>query len=204
MVNLEKIKKIKKKKNFFKIFLKFFSHFFSAQSTDSFARKKMHSHWGSTYDLANEKSLKIKNEQNFQRSTMPEWFKPNYHNYHTGTYKTDHTENMGIHGDNPRDKFNQTARQLPNKFHNDNYEIGLGTAKSSAFIPGYSGHIPVNQRIPDDTRTKDPYFKVAKTNHMLNYKSRVPNYSGYVPMNSSNIKGVTRPNCLTTQGESFA
>ena len=164
----------------------------------------MFSHWGSTYDSENEKSLKIKTEQNFQRTTMPERFKSNYHNYHVGSYKTDYIQNLGIHGDNPRDKFLQTTQKLPNKFHSDNYEVALGTTKSSSFIPGYSGHLPVNTKQAQDTLIKDPYFKVAKTNHMLNYRTRVPNYSGYTPLNSQNIKGVTRPYCLTTHHESFA
>ena len=93
---------------------------------------------------------------------------------------------------------------MTNKLHNDNLDVALGTTKGSSLIPGYSGHIPINRREPQDTLANDPYFKNAKTNHMLSYKTRIPNYSGYIPFNSNNIKGSIRSNCLSVQGESFS
>ena len=42
-----------------------------------------------------------------------------------------------------------------------------------------------------------------KTNHMLNYKFRLPNCQVYIPSNPSNIKGNPRQFCLSTKGETF-
>ena len=107
---------------------------------------------------------------------------------------------MGIHGDVPFEKF--FLKNQP-KMHSSNYELSLGTTKPTNFIPGYGGFIPVNKFTVYNDRVKDPYFNVIKTNHMLNYKVRLPNYQGYIPQNPQNIKGNPRPFCLSTKGESF-
>lgn len=62
----------------------------------------------------------------------------------------------------------------------------------------------MNQTKFNSTGTYDPYFKVSKTNHMLNYKAKIPGYKGYVPLDPINIKGNMRPYCLSTKDEAFA
>jgi hypothetical protein len=49
----------------------------------------------------------------------------------------------------------------------------------------------------------DPYFNFGKTNHLLNYNTRIVGHKGYRPVNQVNIKGNIRPYCLSTEGESF-
>lgn len=145
--------------------------------------------------------MQIKSEKNFTKSEIPDWFKNKYHDYHIGKYVTEHTNGFGIHGDNPKEKFNQTT--VPGKLFSDSYDISLGTTKSSNYIPGYQGHIPFNKHSPNGTLLNDPYFRVGKTNHVLNYKIRLPNYSGHIPSTSINIKGNIRPYCLSTKDEKF-
>jgi hypothetical protein len=42
-----------------------------------------------------------------------------------------------------------------------------------------------------------------KQNIVENYCVKLPGYSGHMPMSSVNDRGIPRPNCLDTQGESF-
>ena len=65
------------------------------------------------------------------------------------------------------------------------------------------GFIPVNDLPVYDTHSKDPFINVLKTNHIDNYKTRIPGYQGHVPANPSNIKGNLRPYCLSSEGEKF-
>jgi hypothetical protein len=50
---------------------------------------------------------------------------------------------------------------------------------------------------------EDPYFKLGKASHLLNYNTRVVGFQGYRPTNQQNIKGNIRPYCLSTEGETF-
>lgn len=178
------------------------------QSSDTFNRRNMFSNWTTTYGAENTKVMQMKTQYPNVKGEINPLFINKYHQYHVGFFNTEHTKSMGIHGDKPTDKFNQQSRmndtQTGGKLYSDNYQIGLGTTKASTFIPGYSGHIPINGMEEKGTVSGDPYFNVSKTNHLLNYKVRVPGYKGYVPMNSHNIKGVTRPYCLSTKEETFA
>ncbi len=159
----------------------------------------MISHWQTTYQSDCSKT------GGFQASSIPVWLKKDYHSYHRATYKTDHTESMGAFGDTPHDKFAKTVRNgQVDKVFFDNHEVAEGSTKMSNFVPGYSGHIPHDFSRTKETAINDPYFQNAKTNHMLNYKVKVPYYSGYAPLNPKNYKGQTRPYCLTTQGEKFS
>jgi hypothetical protein len=133
------------------------------------------------------------------------WFKKDYHIYHRTTYKTDHTESMGIYGDNPHDKFSKTlCNSQVDKVFFDNYQVAEGSSKMSNFLPGYAGHIPRDFSKTHDTLITDPYFQTGKTNHTLNYKLRIPRYSGHIPLNSQNYKGNPRPFCLSTESEKFS
>lgn len=44
----------------------------------------------------------------------------------------------------------------------------------------------------------DPYFKVNKANHVINYRGEIPRYQGHRPIESTNTK-ITRPYCLSTK-----
>ena len=107
---------------------------------------------------------------------------------------------MGFQGDIPYNKFFLKNQQ---KLHSGNYRVGKDTTKPTSFIPGYGGFIPENDFNINFDRIRDPYFSLNKTNHMLNYKVRLPNYQGYKPLNPGNIKGNPRPFCLSTEGETF-
>jgi hypothetical protein len=63
--------------------------------------------------------------------------------------------------------------------------------------------MPVNKLPKIDDKLNDPYFNLGKTNHLLNYHTRVVTYQGAKPTNQVNIKGNIRPYCLSTEGETF-
>lgn len=63
--------------------------------------------------------------------------------------------------------------------------------------------MPKNNQVRHQTSSTDPYTNVSKTNHILNYKTRVPKYQGATSINTTNIKGNPRPYCLSTRNESF-
>lgn len=160
----------------------------------------MLSHWQTTYQADCSQ-----NTGAFQKSVIPGWFKKDYHTYHKTIYKTDHTQSIGIYGDNPSDKFTRTVRNgTVDKFFFDNQDVAEGSTKMSNFIPGYSGFIPKDYKRPNETAINDPLIKYSKTNHLLNYKLRIPYYSGHIPLNAKNHKGNARPFCLSTQGEKFS
>jgi len=175
-----------------------------AASTDSFARKKMFSNYTTTYDYDNavvQENLK----NNFKKAEIPDLFKAKYHNYNKGTYSSEYTGTFGSHGDVPKDKFFNTSQNPTNlsKYYSDNYDIGKGTAKHTNQIVGYKGFMPVNNIQNKETHSKDSFINVMKTNHLDNYKTRIPGYAGHIPMNSINIKGNLRPNCLSTKDEKY-
>lgn len=114
-------------------------------------------------------------------------------------------KSIGIYGDNPIDKFTNTTQTFNQTklFYNDNHQVGLGTTKTTTHIPGYSGFIPRNKQKVEFSNEKDSYVSVNKANHMINYNIRLPGYKGYLSKNPENIKGVSRPFCLSTKGEMF-
>jgi hypothetical protein len=165
----------------------------------------MFSNWETTYDSDNSKVKKLIEKNGNQQAKMPVWFKSNYHNYHKTSYNTEVSQGIGLHGDNPKDKFKSDhSKQVDGKLHSDNYNIALGTSKANNFIPGYSGYISYNKTNYNDSMVKDPYFKLAKTNHVINYNVKLSGYGGHVPKNPNNIKGSIRPNCLSINGEKFS
>lgn len=111
---------------------------------------------------------------------------------------------MGLLGENPFSKLdNQTQKFNGTQLtFNDNFMLGLGTAKTTTHIPGYCGFIPTNQQDSKIIKV-DPITQYPKTNHSLNYNLRLPGYSGYKPTNSVNIKGEPRPYCLSVKDEKF-
>lgn len=165
----------------------------------------MFSNWTSTYDATNNSMFNTLNEKGFHKDSKQSWFENTYHSYHRGSYETEHMKKIGVHGDNPIDKFNLTNNtELKDKLYSDSHDLNIGTTKTSKFIPGYSGFIPVNNIEFKNNVEIDPYFKIAKTNHRLTYNVRLPGYKGYIPSNPQNIKGTIRPYCLSTNGETFS
>jgi hypothetical protein len=164
----------------------------------------MFSNWTTTYNEANKEMTQNLDKIN-PRSEIPEWFKSKYHDYHNGFYHTEHTKSLGIYGDNPTEKFfpDEKNKQVQGKLNSDNFELSRGTTKASSSLPGFLGHIPVNKK-EAPVNKEDSYFNVLKTNHRLNYNVKVPGYKGYVPKNPQNIKGNTRPYCLSTENETFS
>lgn len=146
-----------------------------------------------------------KKEIEFVPSKVFEIYKPKYHQYHKTFYNTENVKSIGIHGDKPVEKFTNDTQKFNGQSlqYSDNYNIGLGSTKTTCHIPGYSGFIPKNSQPYNYSKLADPFTNVGNTNHMLNYKIRVPRYGGYISTNSNNIKGNPRPFCLTTKGETF-
>jgi hypothetical protein len=164
----------------------------------------MFSNWTTTYDASNNQMFSTISENGFRKEGIKDWFKNNYNTYHRGNYETEFMKKIGVHGDKPTDKFKLTNDSgLKDKLYSDSYDINIGTTKTSNFIPGYSGFIPVNNAESKNTILNDAYFKIGKTNHRLNYNVRLPGYKGYIPTNPQNIKGNIRPYCLSTNGETF-
>lgn len=62
------------------------------------------------------------------------------------------------------------------------------------------GFIPSNTHKFKDTIKNDPYFKINKTNHIINYRGEIPGYQGHRPIDSKNII-IARPYCLSTKKE---
>lgn len=167
-------------------------------------RKRCFSQWKTTYTADNE-NMSVKKEKEFTQSKIMDLYRPKYHNYHKTFYNTENVKSIGIHGDVPFEKFfNNTQRSNGTSLlYNDNHLLGLGTTKTNLQIPGYAGFMPKNQQNKHTTNLNDPYTNVNKTNHILNYKTRVPRYQGHMSINPVNIKGNPRPYCLSTQDETF-
>lgn len=144
-------------------------------------------------------------EKEFVPSKNVEHFKPKYHNYHKSFYNTENVKSVGIYGDKPIEKFFNPTQTFNGDvlLYNDNYNLGMGSTKTTFQIPGYAGFMPKNQQHKHETNIQDPYTKIQKTNHILNYKTRVPRYQGSLSINPTNIKGNPRPYCLSTGQETF-
>lgn len=147
--------------------------------------------------------MSTRKDKEFSNSKINNYFVPKYHNYHKTFYNTENVKSIGIHGDNPYEKFFNPTQQFNNTqlLYNDNFILGKGTSKTTFNLPGYGGFLPKNQQQKHNTNITDPYSNLLKTNHILNYKVRVPRYQGHMSINPVNIKGNPRPYCLSTEGE---
>ena len=158
-------------------------------------RKAAFSNWTSSYDNDNKVAEEAKSKYDFKPSEIDDHFKARYHKYHPAYYRTEATQYQGLYGDNPFEKF--FLHDQP-KIHSSNYKIGLGTTKpTTAFIPGYQGHIPVNRLEYHNERIYYPYFNANKANHILNYSPDIPNYMGYKPSSVMNFKSDTKTSFLS-------
>ena len=103
----------------------------------------MFSNW-ETQNNADSKIVQNNINKGGQSKTeIKDWFKNKYHPYQTGYFKTEHHDNFGIHGEEPRDKFFNRTQKL-DKQYSDNFDIGNGTTKTTNHIPGYLGNFYSN------------------------------------------------------------
>ena len=89
---------------------------------------------------------------------------------------------------------------------NQNHELTAGTTKTTTHIPGYNGFIPKTDFNPDAVNqagTLGARETIIKQNIIENYQVKLPGYQGHKPMNGVNERGLARPNCLNTTGETF-
>lgn len=117
-------------------------------------------------------------------------------------FQTEFQKSIGTYGHNPRAKLPHDAEFQGNEHH----ELTVGTTKTTTHIPGYNGFIPktdFNPMAVQQATTLAARNTIVKQNMIENYCVKVPGYSGHKPMSSINEKGVIRPNCLNTAGESF-
>jgi hypothetical protein len=96
----------------------------------------MFNNWETTYNADNKKMEE--NKGTYEKTEIPEWFKNKYHNYHRANYGGENIKSIGVYGDKPTDKFLDKT-QVSGKLYNDNYDIALGTTKTTNHIPGYTG-----------------------------------------------------------------
>jgi hypothetical protein len=98
----------------------------------------MFSNW-ETQNKADNKIVKENlSKGEYKKAEIPDWFKNKYHPYQTGYFRTEHYDNLGIYGENPRDKFFNRTQKL-NKLYSDNFDIAQGTSKTTDLLPGYGG-----------------------------------------------------------------
>lgn len=100
----------------------------------------MISNWKTTYTSDNENMAENLNNISYKKSTIPAWFKHDYHTYHRTNYQGESIKSYGVHGDKPIDKFFDRSQGLE-KLYSDNYNLSAGTTKNTVFIPGYSGKL---------------------------------------------------------------
>lgn len=90
---------------------------------------------------------------------------------------------------------------------NEVHELTVGTTKVTSHIPGYNGYIPksdFNDKALQQSKLQGASRNtIVKQNIVENYSVKLPGYSGHMPMSTINDRGTIRPNCLSTQGESF-
>ena len=83
----------------------------------------------------------------------------------------------------------------------------MGTTKVTSHIPGYNGFFPksdFNSKALEQSKLDNKNRNtIVKQNIIENYCVKLPGYNGHIPMSSVNDRGNPRPNCLSTDGESF-
>ena len=146
-----------------------------------------------------------KSQREYSNSKIVDHFMPKYHTYHKTFYNSENVKSIGVHGDKPYEKFFNPTQKFEENIlmYNDNFILGKGTTKTSFYVPGYAGFIPKNQFKKHETNLNDPFSNIQKTNHILNYKTKIPRYQGHMSINPLNIKGNPRPFCLSTEGETY-
>ena len=89
---------------------------------------------------------------------------------------------------------------------NEQHELAMGTTKITNHVPGYNGFIPktdLNANALEQGRCNNARGTIIKQNIVENYSVKIPGYKGHKPMSVANDRGVIRPQCLSTAGESF-
>ena len=115
-----------------------------------------------------------------------------------GLYQSEHQQS---YGEDPNKIVPIQAVKLPPNLK----EQTEGTTKRTTHLPGYTGFIPkcdINESASKQAVLESPRV-YERTNILQNYHTRLPGYAGHSPMTAKNVKGVTRPLCLGTEGEKY-
>lgn len=117
--------------------------------------------------------------------------------------QTEFNISYGAHGDDPRTKLPHDATKQTHAPH----ELTMGTTQVTTHLPGYSGFIPksdFNQRAVEQSKLEGRNrTTIVKENIVENFAVRISGYGGHQPLSSANDRGVIRPHCLSTEGETF-
>lgn len=85
-------------------------------------------------------------------------------------------------------------------------QLNIGTVKTTANIPGYTGFIPktdFNEKAVGQSMVEATRNTIVKQNIVENYQVKLPGYQGHKPMCAVNDRGQPRPSCLSTEGEKY-
>lgn len=165
---------------------------------------KSAAHWGSIY----KNEVLTNTEKGRINSNRPLWSLPREaYSSKRGCFETEAGAMYGHMNENPRSKLSVDATKLGNPVHENN----MGTTKTTTHIPGYNGYIPrsdFNDHALKLSRLEGSDGKgvrdtIVKQNIVENYQVKLPGYSGHMPMSTTNDRGMQRPSCLNTKGESF-
>jgi len=159
------------------------------------------SHWTTTY----KQEVLTAADKEHSKSRPPMWSLPReaYTSNRTN-FASEYNLSYGPYGHNPRSELPHDATKQTHKQH----DLTQGTTQVTTHIPGYNGFIPksdFNQTAVDQSRLEGGKCRntIVKQNIVENYSVKLPGYSGHKPMSTVNDKGVARPYCLKTEGESF-
>ena len=175
-----------------------------AQTGAKAMNAKSAAHWGSVY----KHEVLTNTEKDRIASSRPLWSLPREaYSSKIGSHTSEAHAEYGKDGSNPREKLGPDATKMTNAVHENN----MGTTKATTHIPGYNGYVPRSNfneqalgwsRLEGDTGY-GARNTIVKQNIVENYLVKVPGYGGHKPMSTTNDRGVARPSCLDTNGESF-
>lgn len=158
------------------------------------------SHWNTTYKAEVQSTV----DKEAIKSRPPMWSLPR-EAYTSGRshFASEYNLTYGPNGSNPRDELPHDATKQSHATH----DLTMGTTQVTTHIPGYNGFIPksdFNKHALSQSKLdgKDRNT-IVKQNIVENYQVKLPGYQGHKPMSTVNDRGIPRPNCLDTQGESF-
>ena len=159
------------------------------------------SHWATTYRAEVESTL----NKESQKSRPPMWSLPR-EAYTSGRshFASEYNLNYGPNGSNPRDELPHDASKQSHAVT----DLTMGTTQVTTHIPGYNGFIPksdFNKQALAQSKLEGAANRntIIKQNIVENYCVKLPGFQGHQPMSTINDRGVPRPNCLNTEGESF-
>ena len=119
-------------------------------------------------------------------------------------FASEYNLSYGPNVHNPRDQLPTDSNKQSHAVH----DLTMGTTQVTTHIPGYNGFIPKSdfnkhalaQSALEDCKCRNT---IIKQNIVENYQVKLPGYQGHKPMSTINDRGVPRPHCLKTEGETF-